>query len=72
MNDQPRDLLREWATAERMAIQAEEMVRTALANHVNFGSSLPTQAMQNSANELRKNADHLFDLVRQKDGVSGS
>lgn len=69
---EPRDLLREWAAAERLAILAEEMVRAALNNHMTHGLGAPSSEMQENAAKLRDKADSLFQLVRVERGVSGS
>lgn len=35
--------LREWAAAERYAVMAEEMVRTAMKQHIEGGAPLPSE-----------------------------
>jgi len=54
------DQMREWAAAERMAIQAEEMLRAAVQRHIEHGTALPSMEMQQSAAELRRKADDMF------------
>lgn len=65
MPDEPNPL-REWATAERLAVQAEELVRSALRAHVELGAPLPTQLMQENATALREHADALFRAIRTR------
>jgi hypothetical protein len=58
--------LRQWALAEGMAVRAEEMLRSALANHIEHGTPLPSAEMHESAKDLRQRADALFRDLRSK------
>jgi hypothetical protein len=69
------DALRQWASAERVAILAEEMVRNTLAASLRGEGPPPSPEMQRSAAVCREAADSLFREVRKmlpERGVSGS
>lgn len=59
------DLLREWAAAERSAIQAEELLRSAVVNHLRNGSPAPSLDTQTNTAELRTHADKLFGRIME-------
>ena len=52
--------LREWAAAERFAVMAEEMVRTAMREQAERGGAGPSEEIQRIAVERRVAADALF------------
>ena len=70
-SDPDCDPLREWSAAERMAVQAEEMLRTALKAHLERDEPVPTLEMQRNASDLRTQADGLFSVICKRVRDSG-
>lgn len=63
--------LREWAAAERFAVMAEEMVRTAMNQHTKDGAPLPSEEIQRIARERRAEADKLFHALYGREKPPG-
>jgi hypothetical protein len=72
--------LKEWAAAEKAALAAEELLRTAYRAHIDKGLPIPSMEMQDRASMLRASADVLYAALYldiksrndKEDGVSGS
>lgn len=58
------DELRRWATAERIAVMAEEFVRGAMQRHLAHGEPPPSDDAMRAAQERRGEADALFRKLR--------
>ncbi len=59
MEAEDAERARKWATAERLAVMAEEALRGATQAHLERGAARPPDEMEQNARELRRAADPL-------------